>query len=121
MEHHQECELCAPSLVLAENGLAYVRLDNHSLSPGHVIAVPKRHVADFFEMTPHEQVAVLELLREAHQRIGAEHSPDGFNIGVNIGQAAGQSRMHVHVHLIPRYLGDVPNPKGGVRCVLAGR
>jgi diadenosine tetraphosphate (Ap4A) HIT family hydrolase len=99
--------------------LAYVRPDNHSLSPGHVIAVPKRHVAGFFEMTPEEQVAILELLREAHQRVGSEHSPDGYNIGVNIGRAAGQSRMHVHVHLIPRYLGDVPNPKGGVRCVLA--
>ena len=118
MEQHQECELCALSSVLAENELAYVRPDNHSLSPGHVIAVPKRHVADFFEMTPQEHVAVLELLREAHRLVGAEHSPDGYNIGVNIGQAAGQSRMHVHVHLIPRYLGDVPDPKGGVRCVL---
>jgi len=97
-----------------------LRTDSHSLSPGHVIAVPKRHVADFFEMTPQEQVAVVELLREAHRLVETGHSPDGYNIGVNIGQAAGQSRMHVHVHLIPRYLGDVPNPKGGVRCVLAG-
>ena len=72
-------------------------------------------------MTPQEQAAVLELLREAHQLARREHSPDGFNIGVNVGQAAGQSRMHVHVHLIPRYLGDVPDPKGGVRCVLAGK
>ena len=119
MEQRQKCELCAATSVLSENELAYVRPDNHSLSPGHVIAVPKRHVADFFEMTPQEQVAVLEVLREAHQLVDAEHSPDGYNIGVNIGQAAGQSRMHVHVHLIPRYLGDVPNPKGGVRCVLA--
>ena len=119
MEQRRKCELCAPSSVLSENELAYVRPDNHSLSRGHVIAVPKRHVADFFQMTPQEQVAILELLREAHRLVGAEHSPDGYNIGVNVGQAAGQSRMHVHVHLIPRYLGDVPNPKGGVRCVLA--
>ena len=115
-----DCELCASTSVLSENELAYVRPDSHSLSPGHVIAVPKRHVADFFEMTPQEQVAVLQLLRRAHQLVDAEHSPDGYNIGVNIGQAAGQSRMHVHVHLIPRYLGDVPNPSGGVRCVLVG-
>jgi len=66
MEQRQECELCSPSRVLSENEFAYVRPDNHSLSRGHVIAVPKRHVADFFEMTPQEQVAVLELLREAH-------------------------------------------------------
>ena len=120
MEQPEKCELCALQSVLSENELAYVRTDNHSLSRGHVLVVPKRHVADFFEMTSQEQISVLELLREAHQLARAEHSPDGFNIGVNIGQAAGQSRMHVHVHLIPRYLGDVPNPKGGVRCVLAG-
>ena len=120
MEHSETCELCAPQTILSENSLAYVRVDNHSLSRGHVLVVPKRHVADFFEMTPEEQLAVLELLREAHRLARTEHSPDGFNIGVNVGQAAGQSRMHVHVHLIPRYLGDVPNPKGGVRCVLAG-
>jgi len=119
MEQAEKCELCSLQSVLAENALAYVRSDNHSLSPGHVLVVPKRHVADFFDMTPQEQVAVLELLREAHQLARSSHSPDGFNIGVNVGLAAGQSRMHVHVHLIPRYLGDVPDPKGGVRCVLA--
>jgi diadenosine tetraphosphate (Ap4A) HIT family hydrolase len=105
---------------MSENDLAYVRTDNHSISKGHVLVVPKRHVADFFEMTPQEQVAVVELLREAQRLIHAEYSPDGYNIGVNVGVAAGQSRMHVHVHLIPRYVGDVPNPRGGVRCVLPG-
>jgi diadenosine tetraphosphate (Ap4A) HIT family hydrolase len=120
MEQPEKCELCVPRSVLAENALAYVRADNHSLNPGHVLVVPKRHVADFFEMSAEEQISVLELLRDAHQLALAQHSPDGFNIGVNIGQAAGQSRMHVHVHLIPRYLGDVANPKGGIRCVLPG-
>lgn len=120
MEQRGKCELCAPDSVLSENELAYVRLDNHSLSPGHVIVVPKRHVADFFDMTPEEQLAVLQLLRDARHLVHARHSPDGYNIGVNIGEAAGQSRMHVHIHLIPRYLGDVANPEGGVRCVLAG-
>ena len=120
MREREKCELCAPQSVMAENDLAYVRTDNHSLSKGHVLVVPKRHVADFFEMTPQEQVAVVELLREAQRLIHAEYSPDGYNIGVNVGVAAGQSRMHVHVHLIPRYVGDVPNPRGGVRCVLPG-
>ena len=82
---------------------------------------PKRHVADFFEMTSEEHLAILDLLREAQRLIHSKHAPDGYNIGVNVGEAAGQSRMHVHVHLIPRYRGDVPNPKGGVRCVLANR
>jgi diadenosine tetraphosphate (Ap4A) HIT family hydrolase len=119
MNQQDKCVLCDPQSALSENELAYVRPDNHSLSRGHVLVVPKRHVADFFEMTPQEQAAILELLRAAKQLIHVEHAPDGYNIGVNIGEAAGQSRMHVHVHLIPRYLGDVPDPKGGVRCVLA--
>ena len=113
------CELCTPADVVAENALAYVRRDNHALSKGHVLVVPKRHVAGFFDMTAAEQAAVLELLNEAQRRIQKQDAPDGYNIGVNIGKAAGQSRMHVHVHLIPRYQGDVPDPAGGIRCVLA--
>ena len=115
------CELCAPTDVLTENELAYARFDSNSLSPGHVLIVPRRHVADFFEMTPQEQAAMQELLQTAHREIHKRHSPDGFNIGVNIGKAAGQNRMHVHVHLIPRYAGDVADPSGGIRCVLANR
>ena len=114
------CELCTPSDVVFENALAYARHDNNSLSRGHVLVVPKRHVADFFDMTPEEQAAVLALLNQAHAAVHAQHSPDGYNIGVNIGKAGGQTRMHVHVHLIPRYAGDVPDPRGGIRCVLAG-
>jgi diadenosine tetraphosphate (Ap4A) HIT family hydrolase len=114
------CELCSRHEVLLENALAYVRHDNNSLSRGHVLVIPKRHVASFFEMTGEEQAAVLALLTEAQKSIQAQHSPDGYNIGVNVGKAAGQSRMHVHMHLIPRYAGDVPDPRGGIRCVLSG-
>jgi len=114
-----DCELCRPQDVLYQSDFAYVRYDNHSLSRGHVIVVPKRHVADFFEMSGAEQGSVLALMNRAHRFISENYKPDGYNIGVNIGKAAGQSRMHVHVHLIPRYAGDVPDPGGGVRCVLA--
>jgi diadenosine tetraphosphate (Ap4A) HIT family hydrolase len=113
-----DCELCQPAHVVAENGLAYARHDSQLLAAGHVIVVPRRHVADFFDMTADEQAAVLALLNEARRLIAGKHSPDGWNIGVNVGRAAGQSRMHVHVHLIPRYKGDVADPSGGVRCVL---
>jgi diadenosine tetraphosphate (Ap4A) HIT family hydrolase len=75
-------------------------------------------MADFFQMSAGEQAAVLELLNRARRMVGEKYSPDGCNIGVNIGKAAGQNRMHVHVHLIPRYQGDVPDPRGGIRCVL---
>jgi len=112
------CELCAPADVILEDALAYVRYEGNSLSKGHVVAVPKRHVADFFDMTPQERQSILELLVRAQRLLKEKHSPDGFNIGANIGKAAGQSRMHVHVHLIPRYAGDIPDPSGGVRRVL---
>jgi diadenosine tetraphosphate (Ap4A) HIT family hydrolase len=115
------CELCMPGEIVDENALAYVRYDNNSLSRGHVLVVPKRHVASFFDMRADEQAAVVELLNRAQRSIQAMHAPDGYNIGVNVGKAGGQARMHVHVHLIPRYAGDVPDPRGGIRCVLAGK
>jgi diadenosine tetraphosphate (Ap4A) HIT family hydrolase len=114
-----ECELCSPADVVLQNSLAYVRYDSNSLSRGHVLIVPRRHVAGFFDMSKDEQLAIVELLGEAQRHLERSLSPDGYNIGVNIGKAGGQSRMHVHVHLIPRYAGDVPDPSGGIRCVLA--
>ena len=114
----EDCELCIPARVVAENDAAYARYDSNSLAPGHVIVVPRRHVADFFEMSAAEQAAVMDLLQRARRVIAEKHAPDGYNVGVNIGKAAGQNRMHVHVHLIPRYEGDVRDPAGGVRCVL---
>jgi diadenosine tetraphosphate (Ap4A) HIT family hydrolase len=120
MADSQECELCFPSAVLIDNELAYAQSEKNSLSRGHIIIVPRRHVSDFFQMTSSEQVAVVELLNHAREFIQSQHSPDGYNIGVNVGRAAGQSRMHVHIHLIPRYTGDVADPTGGIRCVLAG-
>ncbi len=114
-----DCELCKADEVLFETPLAYVRPDTTPLSRGHVIVVPKRHVEGFFDMTAQEQAAVFELLHKAQKSLQALHKPDGYNIGVNVGKAAGQSRMHVHVHLIPRYAGDLPDPAGWVRRVLA--
>ena len=113
------CPLCTPEEALFETPLAYVRPDTSALSKGHVIVVPKRHVESFFDMTPQEQAAVFELLGKTQRSLQALHKPDGYNIGVNVGSAAGQSRMHAHVHLIPRYAGDLPDPAGGVRRVLA--
>jgi diadenosine tetraphosphate (Ap4A) HIT family hydrolase len=114
----QNCELCRPAEVVFENELAYVRPDSSALCLGHMLVIPKRDVADFFAMTTDEQGAVLRLLNQAHRYVEGRHLPDGYNVGVNVGAAGGQSRMHVHVHLIPRYAGDVPDPRGGIRCVL---
>jgi diadenosine tetraphosphate (Ap4A) HIT family hydrolase len=104
-------ELCRPGRVLIEGSLAYVRHDNNSLSRGHVLIKPRRHVASYFDMTE-EKTEIQSLLDGAQSKIAADHSPDGYNIGE-------QNRMHVHVHLIPRYSGDVVDPSGGIRCVLS--
>ena len=112
------CELCEPKEVLFESEFAYVRYDGSALSKGHVIVVPKRHVAGFFDMSGAEQGSVLALLNRAKKFVDREHQPDGYNIGVNIGAAAGQARMHVHVHLIPRYAGDRHAGKG-VRSIFS--
>src|SRR2546423_10576095 len=83
-----DCELCVPAQVVADNAAAYARYDSNSLARGHVIVVPRRHVADFFDMTAEEQAAVLALLNEARGLIQTKHSPDGYNVGINIGKAA---------------------------------
>ena len=114
-----DCELCVPDEIVAHDDNAYVRYDSNSLTRGHVIVVPKRHVANYFDMTSAEKASIMALLDASKDIIDRQFTPDGYNIGVNIGKAAGQSRMHVHVHLIPRYRGDVADPSGGIRCVLA--
>ena len=119
--HNDTCELCRPDMILLEDERAYVRFDNSSLARGHVLVVPRRHVASFFDMTWDEKTSVLALLDRAKGQIETEFKPDGYNIGVNVGRAGGQSRMHVHLHLIPRYTGDVTDPRGGIRCVLANK
>ena len=116
-----ECELCHPDQLVAQNALAYARYDSVPLGPGHVLVIPFRHVANFFDMTAEEKAAVVSLLDEAKALIEPQFKPDGYNIGVNIGKAGGQSRMHVHVHLIPRFDGDIADPRGGIRCVLPKR
>lgn len=112
------CLFCTdPRGVSLDRELAYSARDTYAASPGHTLVIPKRHVASFFELTPEEVAACMDLIREEKKLIDEEFHPDGYNVGVNVGQAAGQSIFHVHIHLIPRYKGDVENPQGGVRHV----
>ena len=99
------------------NPRALAIYDNFPISPGHTLILPKRHVASFFELTREEQSAMFELLAEMRQLLLNERNPDAFNIGINDGAAAGQTVMHLHIHLIPRYVGDQPDPRGGVRWI----
>jgi diadenosine tetraphosphate (Ap4A) HIT family hydrolase len=107
--------------VLAENELAVAIRDLYPVSEGHTLVVPRRHESDYFKLTEEEQIAILRLVREQERRLREELSPAAFNMGLNSGPAAGQTVPHAHIHLIPRYEGDVPDPRGGVRWVLASR
>jgi len=112
------CPFCLSEGSILNNELAYARFDPFPVNPGHVLIIPFRHVADFFEITPEERLAMLMLLDNAKALLDEQFHPDGYNLGVNVGQAAGQTISHVHLHLIPRYRGDVENPRGGVRGVI---
>jgi diadenosine tetraphosphate (Ap4A) HIT family hydrolase len=122
-ESENGCPFCdvQPDRIIAENGLAFALMDKYPVSPGHLLVCPRRHVASFLELTPGETAAIFELVHEAKSRCDVEFHPAGYNVGVNIGHAAGQTVMHVHVHLIPRYDGDVEDPTGGVRNVIPGK
>lgn len=118
----EECLFCRwkdeKDKIIMENKLAFVRYDEFAVSKGHMLFMTKRHIKDFFETTEEEKIAIFELIDKAKKLIDEKYNPDGYNIGMNCGQVAGQSVMHIHVHLIPRYKGDVENPRGGIRGVI---
>ncbi len=103
--------------VIAENDLALAFYDAYPVNEGHVLIIPKRHVETYFDATQDEKNAISLLLARATEKLDERFHPDGYNIGVNVGAAAGQTIFHIHVHLIPRYAGDVPDPRGGVRKI----
>ena len=103
---------------IVQNDLAFAIYDTNPASPGHALVMPKRHLAEYFDASREEKIAILELIDKMKQAIDQKHKPDAYNIGVNIGEVAGQSVPHIHIHIIPRYKGDVENPKGGVRGVI---
>jgi len=115
------CPFCLVEEPIVSNELAYVRNDGFPVSRGHLLIIPYRHVGSFFELTAEEHAAVRDLLIDAKNLLERANRPDGYNVGVNIGEAAGQTIAHVHVHLIPRYKGDVAKPRGGVRGVIPGK
>lgn len=116
------CPFCQTTEgVVLRNGLAYARFDKDPVTPGHMLLIPFRHVASYFDTSNEERHALSQLINQAKEFLDEHHVPAAYNIGVNIGEAAGQTIMHVHMHLIPRYWGDVENPKGGVRGVIPAR
>jgi diadenosine tetraphosphate (Ap4A) HIT family hydrolase/HKD family nuclease len=106
---------------LAANDSAFAIADRFPVSPGHALVIPRRVVATWWEATAAEQADILALVHEVKDRLDAELRPDGYNVGFNSSAAAGQTVGHLHIHVIPRYRGDVPDPRGGVRHVIPGK
>ncbi len=112
------CPFCTPENIVLSNELAYAIFDIYPVNKGHLLIIPKRHVSDFFDTTTEEREAINELLEQGKSLLEEKYQPDGYNIGINCGETAGQTIFHVHVHLIPRFEGDMENPRGGVRGVI---
>ena len=115
------CKKISEKKFLFENNFWIALEDGFPVSKGHTLVIPKRHVASFFDLREEEFSSLKEMLDRVKERLDATYKPDGYNIGVNVGEAAGQSVFHVHVHVIPRYVGDVANPRGGVRGVIPSK
>ncbi|OPY36427.1 MAG: purine nucleoside phosphoramidase [Methanoregula sp. PtaU1.Bin051] len=116
------CRFCKPYAddIVAKNELCYARWDRFPVSKGHLLVMPFRHAPDYFSLNTEEKHAMTDLIDVCIGILNGNFQPDGYNIGYNIGAAAGQSVMHCHCHIIPRYRGDTDNPKGGIRRVVAG-
>lgn len=119
-QRKSDCAFCSlpTSSVLDENASAFSFLDSFPISPGHTLVVPKRHVGSLFDLSVEEIADVWQLVRVVRDRLRLQQSPDGFNIGLNDGVAAGQTILHAHVHVVPRYSGDITDPRGGIRWLM---
>jgi diadenosine tetraphosphate (Ap4A) HIT family hydrolase len=115
------CPFCNRDDALLANTLVYARPDKYPVTPGHLLIIPFRHEPDFFAMNSDELEAIWNLVHKAKALLDAKHQPDGYNLGINVGEVAGQTIPHVHLHVIPRYRGDVDNPRGGVRGVIPAK
>ncbi len=123
MTTEQPCRFCNPSpeRSLIKGELCFAAWDRHPVNQGHILVIPYRHVPGYFDITEEERNEMWSLVHAGQSIVEEKYNPDGYNIGINVGQWAGQSIHHVHVHVIPRYQGDVENPKGGVRGVVPNK
>lgn len=125
--HHLEsssCPFCAPDPdreLITEAATIYAMLDKYPVNPGHTLIIPKQHIADYFELSERSKQGCWLVVNHVQKLISRRFQPDGFNIGINVGASAGQTIQHVHIHLIPRYAGDVQTPTGGVRGVIPNK
>lgn len=107
--------------IILENNFCYARWDNFPVSKGHLEVVPKLHISSFFDISDEQLIQLYALIKESKIIVQKEYNPDGYNIGINEGEAAGRTVHHLHIHIIPRYKGDVEDPHGGVRNIIPGK
>lgn len=121
----EDCRFCVKQKpgrrLIADNEFGFAAYDRHPASEGHFLVIPYRHFASYFDINDDELVALWGLVKQGQEVVEKEFKPDGYNVGINVGTAAGQSIHHLHIHVIPRYIGDVENPKGGVRGVIPAK
>ena len=117
-----ECPFCLLDReMIRESEHCFAINDKYPVNPGHVLVIFRRHVADYFDLNEEEEAGLWKMVAEMRSVLEGEFHPDGFNVGFNIGAVAGQTIDHVHIHIIPRYTGDMDNPTGGVRHVIPER
>ena len=104
--------------IINENEVAFAIYDSFPVSQGHILVIPKKHINNYFEADSQTKEQLWKLVDECKEIVDKKFNPAGYNIGINCGEAAGQTVMHLHIHLIPRYKGDIENPRGGVRGVI---
>ena len=121
MNKNNNCIFCNPTDIVINGEYAYSRLDGFPVSEGHCLIIPKRHVRSIDELDDMELKDLYSVLHQSKTLLIETYLPDGFNIGINEGEAAGQTVPHLHIHLIPRYEGDVVCPRGGVRGVIPSK
>lgn len=107
--------------LVTESATFFAIYDKYPVSRGHVLIVPKRLISDFFDLNNHEVMAANFMIKRVKEILDKKYKPDGFNIGININKAGGQTINHVHIHLIPRYIGDIEDPRGGIRGVIPSK
>ena len=119
----KSCLFCSidENRIILENETVVAIRDAFPVSFGHTLIIPKRYIAFFFETSKEEREAIVEALEQCKLILDKEFNPDGYNIGINDGVMAGQTVMHLHIHLIPRYKGDSSDPRGGIRWIFPGK
>lgn len=113
------CKFCDISKkdYIFENDLAYAIYDKFPVNKGHILVIPKRHFPNYFNATPEEILAMNDIIHQVKDFLDKKQKPDGYNVGVNVNEAAGQTIYHMHIHIIPRYIGDQEDPRGGIRKI----